>query len=69
MSLVSSNANALSATTSMNEPVGKKPPKQNSAFDKGQVVGLHRVGKSTKEVSQMTTKHCEMNNCSVGKVW
>ena len=31
----------------------EKPTKRTSVFDKGEVIGLHRAGKSAKEVSQM----------------
>ena len=50
VSLVGSTSDALFATTSMNNP----DPKQISVYDKGQIIGLHRSGKSTKEVSEMT---------------
>lgn len=50
MSLAVINAAALSATTSMNNHVGKK---LQTIFDKGQVTGLVRPGKSTREASQM----------------
>ena len=34
--------------------MGKNLPDKTYFFDKGQVTGLHRAGKSTKEVSEMT---------------
>ena len=37
----------------MNNHVGKKPTKRTSVFDKGQDIGLHRAGKSAREVSQI----------------
>ena len=43
----------LSATTSVNNHAEKKLMQRTSVFDKGQVIGLQRAGKSTRKVSQM----------------